>query len=236
MCGRFSNATTPDQLKATFNVQLPQSLSTTPHGGRGHNAEPRWNIAPSHEVDAMTAGSIATGGQKMMRTMIWGVATPKSPRPLINARSETMFEKPTFRTAARKQRCAVVASGWFEWLAPKQPYYIHRRDGQPMAMAGLYWRDGDVSRCVVVTTAADDGLSAIHHRAPLVLAPQDLDAWLDPAHGEDSLAGIIAPSPASGFDWYPVSHEVGSTRVNHRRLIARDDHHGIPPEPQMSLF
>lgn len=232
MCGRFSNATTPDQVKATFRLNWPQSLMPN----RGHNAEARYNIAPSLEVDAITAPQGAKSGHKILRPMIWGVATPQNTRPLINARAETMFEKPTFRTAARKHRCAVVASGWYEWLAPKKPYYIFRADGQPMAMAGLYWQDNDACRCVVVTTAAEGELSAIHHRAPLVLDPAALDRWLDLEEGEASLAEVIAPGPASRFDWHPVSHEVGSTRVNHPRLITRDDHHGTPPEPQMSLF
>lgn len=224
MCGRFSNTATPAQLKASFKVQMPAS--------RGHNAEPRWNIAPSLEVDTITA----TRGQNMLRPMIWGVATPQSSRPLINARSETMFEKPTFRRAAESQRCIVVASGWYEWIGPKKPYYITRKDALPLAMGGLYWQDGGSSRCVVVTTAADGQLADIHHRAPLVIEAENLATWLNADLGHDDVKPIIAPSHAGLFAWHPVSAEVGSTRVNHEGLIALDEDHGHKPDDQMSLF
>ena len=237
MCGRFSNATTPDQLKATFKVQFGDRGKAS----SGHNAEPRWNIAPSLDVDTV----IYAAGQQILRPMTWGIATLKNTRPIINARSETMFEKPTFRHAARHQRCVLVASGWYEWMAPKKPYYISRADGAPMGFAGLYWQDGNASRCVIVTTAADGALADIHHRAPMVVEEGNLRRWLTGETYAEDGGALIAPSPAELFHWQAVSAEVGSTRSNHSGLIERDDAHGIqdapedeppPPEPQLSLF
>ena len=229
MCGRFSNSTTSDDVKATFKLSFPSS-----GGSRGQNNRPQWNIAPSMVIDTV----VNIGQRRMLTAMTWGIATPQNTRPLINARSETMFEKPTFRQAARMRRCLVIASGWFEWAAPKKPYFIRRADDTPMGMAGLYW-DDDIDggrRCVIVTTAADRELSQIHHRAPMVLDPQYFDDWLDPETSLEAVAGLTSPSLDSVFDWHPVSAEVGSTRVDHDGLVQRDEHHGIKPEPQLSLF
>ena len=229
MCGRFSNSTTSDDVKATFKLSFPSS-----GGSRGQNNRPQWNIAPSMVIDTV----VNIGQRRMLTAMTWGIATPQNTRPLINARSETMFEKPTFRQAARMRRCLVIASGWFEWAVPKKPYFIRRADDTPMGMAGLYW-DDDIDggrRCVIVTTAADRELSQIHHRAPMVLDPQYFDDWLDPEKSLEAVAGLTRPSLDSVFDWHPVSAEVGSTRVDHDGLVQRDEHHGIKPEPQLSLF
>ena len=229
MCGRFSNSTSSDDVKAVFKLSFPSS-----GGSRGHNNRPQWNIAPSMMVDTV----VNFGQRRHLTAMTWGIATPQNTRPLINARSETMFEKPTFRQSARMRRCLVIASGWFEWAAPKKPYFIRRADDAPMGMAGLYWDDAiDGGRhCVIVTTAADRELSAIHHRAPMVLDPQHFGDWLNPETSLDAVANLTRPTLDSVFQWHPVSAEVGSTRVDHDQLVVRDDNHGITPEPQLSLF
>ena len=229
MCGRFSNSTSSEDVKAVFKLSFPSS-----GGSRGHNNRPHWNIAPSMMVDTV----VNFGQRRLLSSMTWGIATPQNTRPLINARSETMFDKPTFRQAARLRRCLVIASGWFEWAAPKKPYYISRADGAPMGMAGLYWDDAtDGSRrCVIVTTAADRALAHIHHRAPMVLDPLSFGDWIDQDTSLDLIAELVRPSLDSIFQWHPVSAEVGSTRVDHEGLIRRDDDHGHKPEPQLSLF
>ena len=226
MCGRFSNSTRSDDVKASFKLSFPTSGAS-----RGHNNRPQWNIAPSMMIDTV----VMVGSRRMLTPMTWGIATPQNTRPLINARSETMFEKPTFKEAARIRRCLVIASGWFEWAAPKKPHYISRVDGAPMGMAGLYWDDAEGDRrCVIVTTAADQDLAEIHHRAPLVVDPPQFGVWLD---GDlDAVSAMIRPSLASEFAWHPVSAEVGSTRADHDGLIRCDDNHGASPEPQLSLF
>ncbi len=241
MCGRFCNATTPDAVTATFKVNFASMGHHTAHnsvnnniGIRGHNAAPQWNIAPTAEIETITPAEAAE--KNHLTQMRWGIATPQNTRPLINARSETMFEKPTFRVAAHERRCLVVASGWYEWAGPKKPYYITRSDDAPMGMAGLYWQHGDERYCVIVTTAADGVLADIHHRAPLVLDGYAAMAWLNPLSARGQLGEVIAPTSASVFRWHAVSAEVGSTRVSHEGLIAHDPYHGAQPEPQLTLF
>lgn len=223
-------------VKATFKVHFSLSSGGRDHGAgpRGHNAEPQWNIAPSLEVETITASSEPNKHQ--LGVMRWGIATPQNTRPLINARSETMFEKPTFREAAHARRCLVVASGWYEWSAPKKPYYISRADEAPMGMAGLFWTHGDERHCVIVTTAADGDLASLHHRAPLVLEGDAVAPWLHADTGLDDLTPIIKPTASTTFTWHPVTAEVGSTRVSHEGLIKPDPDHGAQPEPQLRLF
>jgi putative SOS response-associated peptidase YedK len=224
MCGRFSNSTHSDAVKTAFGV------SATP----GDNAKPHWNIAPGHDIETVISSS--TPDKNLLAMMRWGRDVEFKSGPLINARSETMFEKPTFRQAAEKRRCIVVASGWFEWKKPKKPYYIKRRDAAPLGMAGLYWQKDDIRHCVIVTTAAEGSLSDIHHRAPLVLADDAVSSWLDPDTPSRVLDAIIAPAPAETFNWYPVSAEVGSTRNNHEGLIEPDPEHGAQTRPKLKLF
>jgi putative SOS response-associated peptidase YedK len=230
MCGRFCNATTPDAVKAVFKVCFTPEAS----GLRGHNAAPQWNVAPGQDIETITASS--RPDRSILLPMRWGMTSANKPRPLINARSETMFEKPAFREAAQTRRCIVVASGWYEWAEPKKPYYITPRDDVPMGMAGLYRQNGNVKQCAIVTTAADGGLAAIHHRAPLVLSGDAVASWLNPGTPRQDLDLIVAPTPAAAFSWHPVSAEVGSTRISHEGLIAPDPGHGARHEPQLNLF
>lgn len=223
MCGRFANATTPDQLKASFRVQFP--------GGAGHNAAPRWNVAPGTSIDTITGQE-----HRQLSAALWGFSTPRQPRPIINARGETMFEKPMFADAARQRRCVIAATGWFEWKAPKQPYFIRRRDGAPMAMAGLISRQAGDRAAVIVTRGAMAGLAAIHHRAPLLLTGEALDRWLDPDTPEAWIEAMVRPEDGSALEWYPVSAEVGSVAADHDGLIRRDDSHGQAPPAQLELF
>jgi putative SOS response-associated peptidase YedK len=139
----------------------------------------------------------------------------------------------------------VLASGWYEWKAPKKPYYISRTDGAPMAFAGLYW-GGELSSTVIITTAADAGLADIHHRAPLQI-PVDgmghsthnaghsaIDAWLDPSQSAEQINRMTAPSSAAPLTWHPVSPDVGRNTENHEGLIEAYD--AAAHDPQPSLF
>ena len=241
MCGRFCNATTPSEVIATFKVHFStrRDNEASQRGGfRGHNAEPQWNIAPSLEVECITASLEPNKNtpKNTLGLMRWGIATPQNTRPLINARSETMFEKSTYREAAQRRRCIVIASGWYEWSGPKKPYYISRVDDAPMGMAGLYWQHEDERNCVIVTTEAEGSLSALHHRAPLVLDGDALACWLNPEMRQDDVMPVIKPTAAATFSWHPISVEVGSTRVSHDGLIKPDPYHGAKPEPQLNLF
>jgi putative SOS response-associated peptidase YedK len=200
--------------------------------------DPRYNIAPTQDVAAIRADSAGRRTATMMR---WGLVpswskTMASGPPMINARSETLAEKPAFRTALRSRRCLVPADGFYEWqLTPgggrgkKQPYYIHRPDGQPFAFAGLWelWKNPDsqfaIESCTIVTTAANAALSTLHDRMPVVLAPADYGLWLDPQMNElERLQHLFAPCGDDELIAEPVS-----TLVNR---VANDDERCIEVE------
>jgi putative SOS response-associated peptidase YedK len=147
-----------------------------------------------------------------------------------------MFEKVSIFKVAQTQRCIVVASGWYEWVAPKMPYYITRQDDAPMGMAGLYWESENANHCVIVTTAADGSLGVIHDRAPFILESYAMSTWLNPDTPLLHLNQIIAPTPAKTFKWHAVSNDVGSPKNNHEGLIAHVPDHGTEHRPQLKLF
>ena len=244
MCGRFANTFDAAALTALFQTAIPLSNS---------RPLPAYNITPGTPVPVILAGDNARKAEYMH----WGIASPApatnisggkaaSRGLLINARAETMTEKPTFKQAALGRRCVVLASGWYEWKAPKQPYYISRTDGAPMAFAGLYW-GGELSSTVIITTAADAELADIHHRAPLQISVDGtdhpaynaghnnaIDAWLDPSQSAEQINRMIAPSSAAPLTWHPVSPDVGRNTENHKGLIEAYD--AAAHDPQPSLF
>ena len=245
MCGRFANRHDARELTALFQTAITLS---------NHRALPSYNISPGTPVPVITSNGVERKGGYMH----WGLASPikvqggvkgkvRGRSLLINARAETMTEKPTFRDAAAARRCVVLASGWYEWKAPKQPYYITRTDAAPMAFAGLYW-PGENPAVVIITTAADAGLADIHHRAPLQISGQispqrsvdsddhmaRLDAWLDPNQPQEQIMSMISPSPAAALSWHPVAPEVGKNTIDHAGLITPYD--AAAHDPQPSLF
>jgi putative SOS response-associated peptidase YedK len=160
---------------------------------------------------------------------------------LVNARAETLAEKPAFRGAYAKRRCLVPADGYYEWYQPtdgvvgrsgkplKQPFFIHRTDGHPLAMAGLYewWKDPDIDpddpaawrlTCTVITTAATDAIGRIHDRMPMVIEARDWASWLDPEANGDPQR-LLTPAGETGLDAYPVSTAVNNVRNNGPALI-----------------
>ena len=229
MCGRFANTESGDAIKATFRVTMP---AATGGGAGGGNRMPRYNISPGVDIETV----INEGGNRMLAPMHWGFILGQLQKPVINARGETIFEKPSFARPARETRCLVVATGWYEWKAPRQPWFIRRRDAAPMAMAGIYRRTETGLATVVVTRAAAGDLGTIHHRAPLTLDETGMAQWLDPAAGEDALKSMITPTDGDGLEWYPVSAEVGQVRHDHEGLLIRDDSHGKSPAAQLDLF
>lgn len=243
MCGRFANTFDAAALSALFQTAIPLSNS---------RPLPAYNITPGTRLPVILAGD----STRKAEYMHWGIASPvpatnisggkaASRGLLINARAETMTEKPTFRQAALGRRCVVLASGWYEWKAPKKPYYISRTDGAPMAFAGLYW-GGELSSAVIITTAADTGLADIHHRAPLQI-PVDgmghsthnaghsaIDAWLDSSQSAEQINRMTAPSSAAPLTWHPVSPDVGRNTENHEGLI--EAYYAAAHDPQPTLF
>jgi putative SOS response-associated peptidase YedK len=147
---------------------------------------------------------------------------------MINARAETVAEKPAFRSAFRRRRCLVAADGFFEWIkagSRKQPYHIRMRDGAPFGFAGLWerWKNPDgetVESCTLITTDPNDLLRPLHHRMPVILAPADYAAWMDPdSRNPEPLRELLRPYPAAGMEAYPVSLRVNSPGNDDRDII-----------------
>ena len=214
MCGRFANATTADQLKTSFKVQFPEAL--------GHNRRPRYNIPPGTDIETVVHDGPDTRKIAMAH---WGIEVDWSQRPLINAKGETMFEKRTFSDAARSRRCLVVSTGWFEWKAPKQPYFIKHQDWSPVAMGGLLWQDGNNMNAVIVTRGAVGELGEVHHRAPFLLRAEDQDAWLCPDTPQPDIEDLVVEADGDGLEIYPVAAEVGSVSKDHEGLIKPSPSH-----------
>ena len=185
-------------------------------------------------------GNRRASAERELRVVRWGLVPfwakdVKIGSRMINARAETVSEKPAFRRAFAKRRCLLPADGYYEWQsqpgAAKQPIYISRRDGRALAFAGLYelWRDPAVARddpdawlwtATVITTSAPDELGMIHDRMPMIIDPNGWSDWLDPANGDVAdLRSLLAPAAASGLMTYPVSTAVNSVRNNGPQLI-----------------
>ncbi len=186
------------------------------------------------------AGQSARQAERELRVVRWGLVPfwakdVKIGSRMINARAETVAEKPAFRRAFARRRCLLPADGYYEWQsmpgAAKQPMYITRGDGRSLAFAGLYelWRDPAVGRddedawlwtATVITTSAPDELGMIHDRMPMIIDPTSWGDWLDPANSEVAdLRALLAPAAVSGLTTYPVSTEVNSVRNNGPQLI-----------------
>lgn len=197
--------------------------------------DPRYNIAPTQDVVVIRSDS---AGQRAATTMRWGLVpawskTMASGPPMINARSETLAEKPAFRSSLRSRRCLVPADGFYEWqLTPgggkgkKQPYYIHRPGGEPFAFAGLWelWKNPEsqfaIESCTIVTTAANATLCHLHDRMPVVLPPTDYRLWLDPHVNEpEKLQHLFAPCGDDELIAEPVSAHVNRVANDDARCV-----------------
>ncbi len=213
MCGRFVITSPPAALRQIFGyIEQP-------------NFPPRHNIAPTQPIPVV----ILENGVRHFRLMRWGLlpAWVKDPRKftlLINARSETLLEKPAFRNAMKRRRCLIPADGYYEWQASdtrKRPHFIHRRDGSPIGLAGLAetWigpNGEELDTVAIVTAPAGPDLAVLHHRVPVTIAPGDFDRWLDCSSNDAEAAMTLLTAPAAGeFAWHEIS-----TRVNR---VANDD-------------
>jgi len=214
MCGRFSLSVNPKAIAEQFGLEP---------GAMGMLA-PRYNIAPTQPVAVVR---LAPGRRTRQWTHLqWGLVPSWAKDPtigqrMINARAETLAEKPSFRSALKWRRCLVPASGFYEWRKGpdgKVPYHIHRRDHGPLAFAGLWehWigQDGsELETCVIVTTAANEMMTPLHARMPVILPPEEYSLWLDPAVDKPGpLAPLLAPR-----DWSDMQADAVSTYVNNAR-------------------
>ena len=191
------------------------------------NLQPRWNVAPSQRALVVTR----TGLQPEAAMVAWGLPPAGEGRSfLINARMETAAQKPTFRDAFATRRCLVVASGWYEWSAPKRPWHVQLADGGVMGMGGLLLRRGNEDRFVIMTSAANGELTAIHHRQPLVLPPDSWDRWL--AGSQQDAAELCVAAPVASFNWYRVGPAVGRVAEDHPELVTPLDDAALAAENQ----
>jgi putative SOS response-associated peptidase YedK len=217
MCGRFTSTASPEELMRHFGVTILENL------------RPRWNVAPSQQVHVIQQ----TGLHPEAVAATWGLPPASSKQSfLINARMETVAEKPTFRDAFIHHRCLVPATGWYEWSAPKQPWHIQLRDGGPMAMAGLSFRRGGKVNFVILTSAADGDLKQIHKRQPLVLPRTSWQPWL--CGGVAEAHNCLQATPAGSFNWYRVGASVGRVAEDHPGLVTPLDERTLAGEASVS--
>lgn len=214
MCGRFSLYESIDDLRSYFKISVQRAIFDLP---------PRYNIAPSQQVPVIRVEE----GQRQLVLLRWGLVpfwadSSKSGYRMINARAETAHRLPAFRAAFRKRRCLIPASGFFEWEhtgREKRPFYIYRKDGAPLAFAGLWehWEGMDkgetgvVESCTILTTSAVEPVAKLHDRMPVILEPADFDRWLDPAEGyKGKLLPLLSPPKEVVLDCYPVTNFVNT--------------------------
>jgi putative SOS response-associated peptidase YedK len=222
VCGRYTLATPdPADIRARFPV------------GDGVDICRRFNIAPGDEVLAVTTDKQGSPRGDLLR---WGLVPswtglPKSQLKMINARVETVAERPAFRAAFERFRCLIIADGFYEWQAAelgraggKQPFHIRRVDGEPFAFAGLWsiWRgDGAKLRsCAILTTAANEAVAPLHDRMPVILDRAAEPAWLDPATPRAHLREMLAPLPPTLTALRPVGPSVNDARYDGPECLA----------------
>ena len=212
MCGRFVLTASPEMLRELFGVEVVPEVTA------------RYNIAPTQDVAVVRAKGGEDGRELAM--LHWGLIPSwakdsKMASRTINARSETVAEKPSFRSAFRSRRCLIPADGFYEWAQVddyKQPFYIHMEDKQPFALAGLWerWQPQDgpnIESCTIITTEANDLVAIVHPRMPVVLPPETHDLWLDPKMQEPArLRALLRPYPSEEMVIYPVSTLVSNAR------------------------
>jgi putative SOS response-associated peptidase YedK len=212
MCGRFALYSDPFSLAKHFEADAPPEL------------HPRYNIAPSQTIPIVREES----GKRRFALACWGLI-PHWAKDMdigyhtINARAETVAEKPAFRNAFKYRRCLIPADGFYEWAAvpgskTKQPWFIVLRDREPMAFAGLWekWRspeEDDVESCSIIVTDANELMRPIHDRMPVILSPEDWDAWLETETKDAAgLQGLLKPYSAEEMTAWRVSTMVNSPR------------------------
>jgi len=219
MCGRFTLTVDPAELQDTFsNYTFPSRFA------------PRFNIAPSQPVLA-----IPNDGTNTADFFIWGLIPmwakdPSIGNRLINARGETIAEKPSFRGSFKHKRCLILADGFYEWKASpvkktKTPYFIHMKDRGPFAFAGLWdsWESPDgssIRTCTIITTEPNELMATLHNRMPVILHPRDHAKWLDASHQTpENLLTLIKPYPADAMSAHPVSTLVNNPSNDSPELV-----------------
>ncbi|MGC6512810.1 MAG: SOS response-associated peptidase [Parvibaculales bacterium] len=236
MCGRFALTTPPESLRKLLD------FTNQP------NFPARYNIAPTQPVQIIRQPS----GACELATVRWGLVpgwmkpekvAESQQRPQHNARGETVAEKPFFKQAFAARRCLIPADAFYEWNPKsRQPFCVRRRDEAPFMMAGLweFWEGADgseIESCAVITTEANETLSEVHHRMPVMLEPGHWGDWLGAAGREvDSLVSLLRPAPETDFHAYPISKDVN--KVSNDTSALWHETVPAPPaeKPQLDLF
>lgn len=223
MCGRYTLTASGDALVEAFD------LSEEPV------QEARYNIAPTQEVAIVRS---TPRGRELARVR-WGLVPSWAKDPsignrMINARAETVAEKPSFRSAFKRRRCLVAADGFYEWQkqpdGSKQPFHLRLKSGQPFGIAGLWerWRDRGnadedappLETCTLITTRPNELTAQVHDRMPVILRPQDYDLWLDPdVSDRERLEALLVPHAADAMEVFPVSRFVNKPGNDSPRCI-----------------
>lgn len=220
MCGRYAVTSAPEAIRALFGY--PEQP----------NFPPRYNVAPTQPIAIVRL----MDGKRQFALVRWGllpswVQDPKDFTLVINARGESVMDKPAFSAAMKRRRCLVPADGFYEWKAigaSKQPYYVRAKSGTPLAFAGLWetWtgpNGEEMETAAIVTTRANHTLADIHERMPVVVSPDTFNLWLDCANVDDkTAASLIAPAPDDLLEAYEVSTAVNRTANDDPKLIERN--------------
>jgi putative SOS response-associated peptidase YedK len=222
VCGRFVATSPRDLLVDWFDVDEVEV---------GAHLPPSYNVAPTDEV--YNVATDVDAGRRLLRITPWGLVVGNGATPLINARAETLAERPAFRDAFEHRRCLIPADGFFEWettaAGRKQPYIFAPADRRPVGFAGIYGRRGT---CAIVTSAARPPVDQLHDRMPVVVPADRWDVWLDPDADTVELQALLGPPREAPFTTRPVSARVNDVRNNDADLLNE-----VPPPPQaLQLF
>ncbi|CAN5513969.1 SOS response-associated peptidase [soil metagenome] len=249
MCGRFVSASPPDEIARYFSAigaseaafeELPEELTG-----------PRYNVAPTDDVAVV----LEQAGTRRVDALHWGLVPRWAKDPaiasrMINARAETLAANNAFKHAFARRRCLIPADGFYEWTTVagqkrKQPLLIRRRDGEPLAFAGIWeeWESPDhdgagvIRSCTIITGPANDLVGTVHDRMPVILPPGEWDAWLDVANRDtDRLAPLLGPAPSEILVMHPVSTDVNDVRNDGAHLINPVEPPAPPSDGQGTLL
>jgi putative SOS response-associated peptidase YedK len=233
MCGRFVSSSTPDKIAEYFGATF-----------EGETLGENYNVAPTNDIYAVVAGP---DGAPRLEVFHWGLIPVwakdrKVGAKMINARAETLADKPAYKGVFKKTRCIIPMDGFYEWKAgepggpltksgkpAKQPQFVHRLDGEPLAVAGLWsaWRDKAAGpdadwlhSATVITTSANGTMAPIHDRMPVILPQSAWATWLDPDNQDlETLSGLLVPAPDTLLTVHAVSPDVNNVRNKGASLI-----------------
>ena len=229
MCGRYTVIANPEALRALFGYDEQP------------NFPPRYNVAPTQPIAIVRL----VDGKRHFALVRWGllpswVKDPKTFTLLINARGETVCDKPAYRAAMKRRRCLIPADGFYEWQKAgdrKRPFYVHAKSGEPLAFAGLWetWQGPngeELETAAIVTTAANGTLKPIHDRMPVIVPGEAFDLWLNCTDVDAKTAeALIAPAPEGLLEAYEISTAVNRTANDNPKLL--EPAGATPPEPVM---